>query len=93
MNLEEPGNPAHRRLIIERMREFRDIPGVLELQVGPVLPSDRSIVDDGFDVGIVMRVASPEDLRLFSQDRKSSPPGIVTYHRLRRDPVSHQGVA
>ena len=54
--LKEPGNQAHRNQIIEVSKTFRDIPGVLEVRVGEVIESDRAIVDDSFDVAILVVV-------------------------------------
>ncbi|MBH32752.1 MAG: stress protein [Gammaproteobacteria bacterium] len=48
--------------IIEATKELKNIPGVLEINAGKVLRSSRVIVDDTFDVGIIMKFASSEDL-------------------------------
>ena len=60
--LKEPGNAEHRQQIVEATESFREIPGVLAARAGQVIPSDRSIVDDSFDVGILILV--PDDKRL-----------------------------
>jgi len=60
--LKEPGNLDHRRQIIETSETFRRIPGVLEARAGVAVPSDRSIVDDSFDVGILIVVRDKESL-------------------------------
>jgi len=60
--LKEPGNAEHRQQIVEATESFRKIPGVLVARAGQVIPSDRSIVDDSFDVGILILV--PDDKRL-----------------------------
>ena len=52
----EPGNHLHRNQIIEVSKTFRNIPGVLEVRVGEVIESDRAIVDDSFDVAILVVV-------------------------------------
>ena len=54
--LKEPGNQVHRNQIIEVSKTFRNIPGVLEVRVGEVIESDRAIVDDSFDVAILVVV-------------------------------------
>ena len=54
--LKEPGNQLHRNQIIEVSKTFRNIPGVLEVRVGEVIESDRAIVDDSFDVAILVVV-------------------------------------
>ena len=61
--LKEPGNAEHRNQIIEVSKTFRKIPGVLEVRVGKVIESDRSIVDDSFDVGILVTVSNVERLQ------------------------------
>ena len=60
--LKEPGNVRHRQQIIEVSKSFRKIPGVLEVRVGQVVPSDREIADDSFDVAILVTV--PDQKRL-----------------------------
>ena len=60
--LKEPGNEEHRQRIVEAPESFREIPGVLAARAGQVIPSDRSIVDDSFAVGILILV--PDDKRL-----------------------------
>ena len=52
--LKDPGNQSHRDEIIGATKIFREIPGVIDVQVGHVLPSERDIVDDSFDVGILV---------------------------------------
>ena len=54
--LKEPENQLHRNQIIEVSKTFRNIPGVLEVRVGEVIESDRAIVDDSFDVAILVVV-------------------------------------
>ena len=61
--LKEPGNTDHRNQIIEVSKTFRKIPGVLEVRVGKVIESDRAIVDDSFDVGILVTVSDVERLQ------------------------------
>ena len=46
-------------------RTFRDIPGVLNAQAGQVIMSDREIVDDSFDVGILIVTKNQEDLQKY----------------------------
>ncbi len=52
--LKDPGNADHRARIIAGSHRLRTIPGVLEVRVGRVLPSDREVVDDSFDVALIM---------------------------------------
>jgi len=60
--LKEPGNTRHRQQIIEVSKSFQKIPGVLEVRVGQVVSSEREIVDDSFDVAILVIV--PDQKRL-----------------------------
>jgi len=60
--LKEPGNAEHRRQIVEASRSFRQIPGVLDVRAGEAIESDRDIVDDSFDVAIVLAFADTERL-------------------------------
>ena len=63
--LKEPRNADAAAEVIRVSRQLRDIPGVLSLVAGPPLPSDRPLVDDSFDVGIVMSFANPETLAAY----------------------------
>ena len=66
--LKEPGNLEHRQRIIEISREFETIPGVIDVSVGEVVPSDRSIVDDSFDVGLYLTFSSVEAMNTYLAD-------------------------
>ena len=63
--LKEPGNIAHREKIIEVSKSFRTIPRVLQVRVGQVIPSDRKIVDDSFDVGVCISFDNAEDMNTY----------------------------
>ncbi len=63
--LKEHGNKAQRRQVIAESQALADIPGVLEIRVGEVLPSDRAIVDDSFDVGVIISFGSVEDMNRY----------------------------
>jgi hypothetical protein len=65
--LKEPGNSAQRRQLIEQTRQLRRIPGIRELRVGESIASERSIVDDSFDIGIVMTFDSESDMNWYLQ--------------------------
>ena len=60
--LKDAGNAEQQAKIIEVSRSFRDIPGVLDVQAGKAVASERDIVDDSFDVGILVVV--PDERRL-----------------------------
>ena len=63
--LKQPGDAGQRQRIIEQTLAFREIPGVQEVRVGEVLSSERGIVDDSFDVGILMSFASREEMEAY----------------------------
>jgi hypothetical protein len=63
--LKEPGNVEHQERIIEITKSFREIPGVLDAQAGKAVASERSIVDDSFDVGILVVVENKEALEAY----------------------------
>ena len=49
--------------IIEESKVLEKIPGVLSVNPGKVHRSSRVIVDDTFDVGIIIKFATAEDLK------------------------------
>lgn len=54
--LNEPGNAAHKDSMAAAARTFpKEIPGILSLSVGDAIPSDRDVVDDSYDLAIVVR--------------------------------------
>jgi len=65
--LKEPGNETQRQQLIERSKTFTQIPGVLRVSAGTVLPSNRPMVDSSFDVAVVFTFASEQALRDYDQ--------------------------
>ena len=63
--LKDPGDQKDREKIIEVTKSFKDIPGVLNAEAGQVIMSDREIVDDSFDVGILIVTKNQEDLQKY----------------------------
>jgi hypothetical protein len=63
--LKDSGNKSHREQIVKATMKFRTIPGVIDAQAGQVLPSDRDIVDDSFDVGILIVTKDKSDLQKY----------------------------
>jgi hypothetical protein len=63
--LKEPGNFEHRNQIIDMTDSFNAIPGVLTARAGNPIMSDREIVDDSFDVGIIIEVKDVVDLKKY----------------------------
>ena len=58
--LKDPGNLEHRKKIIEITDSFNEIPSVINARAGNPIMSERSIVDDSFDVGIIIEVEDEE---------------------------------
>ncbi len=66
--LKRPGNAADRATVIATARKFQaEISQIQHLSVGPAVPSARPIVDDSFDVGLIMRFASKADMDAYEQ--------------------------
>ncbi len=75
--LKDTGNPEQRQQIITATQSLQQLPGVISVRVGQVMPSDRNIVDDSFDVGVHMLFtdrqsmerygSNPEHLRILNQ--------------------------
>lgn len=66
--LKKPGNAADKATLIATAKMFQQkIPQIQHLSTGTALPSDRPVVDDSFDVGLVMRFASKTDLDTYEK--------------------------
>ncbi len=52
--LKNSGDETERQKLIEVSNSFNEIPGVVNVAAGSVLPSERSIVVSDFDVAIVI---------------------------------------
>ena len=78
--LKDHGNAAQRAKIIETSESFRKIPGVLSVQVGQCLPSQRPIVDSTFDVALTMEFASQAAMQKYLADprHKAASEGVLT---------------
>ena len=63
--LKAPGNEMHRKQIIEVTKLFNDIPGVINARAGEVVMSDRDIVDDSYDVGILIVTKNENELQKY----------------------------
>lgn len=84
MWLNEPGNSDARAQLIEASMGLRDIPGVLAVRVGEPLASDRDIVDDSFDVAIVMTLADAVALAAY----ESHPDHVAAVNEVLRPNVA-----
>lgn len=63
--LKDSGNESHREQIIDLTSTFCEIPGVIDARAGKVVTSDRKIVDDSFDVGILIVTKDQADLKKY----------------------------
>lgn len=63
--LNTPGDDAQAAEVIRVSKELASVPGLRSLHAGRVLPSEREIVDDSFDVGVVMDFESPEAMEAY----------------------------
>jgi heme-degrading monooxygenase HmoA len=63
--LKKPGDAEGRRKLIEASKEFREIPGVLSVEVGRVLPSTRPIVVNDYDVALVITYEDVEAMNAY----------------------------
>jgi len=66
--LKNPGDQAARRQIVETSKTFTEIPGVLEVRAGTVVPSERPIVDSSFDVAILMTFKDAASMTAYLDD-------------------------
>lgn len=63
--LKEPDNRASLNTVMEISRQLKNIAQVDDLVVGKAVASDRNIVDDSFDVGLVMNFRNHQDLKQY----------------------------
>lgn len=64
--LKDTGNPEQRHQIIEATRTLEQLPGIISVRVGKVIPSERKIVDDSFDIGVHMLFADRQSMERYS---------------------------
>ena len=65
--LKEPGSLAARNEVIQASEDLREIPGVVDLHAGPVLPDARPTTDSSFDVALIITFDSEASLRSYPQ--------------------------
>ena len=65
MWLKQPGDEGACAKLISAARSIRSIPGVLAIRAGRALPSERAVVDDSFDVALVMTFADAAALAAY----------------------------
>jgi len=62
----KPDLPAEKReLIKQKTAELKNIPGLISLNMGEAIPSERPIVDDSFDLGIVMQFPNAKAMNTY----------------------------
>ena len=52
-------------LVIRESKALSSIPGIVDMKVGKALASDRAIVDDSFQVGIIMSFNSAVEMKSY----------------------------
>ncbi len=65
--LKNPGDAAARARVVAGARELDRIPGVLRVQSGECIPSNRPAVVADYDVAVVMEFANERALRAYEQ--------------------------
>lgn len=68
--LKEPGNEQQRAEFIKASEQLNDLPGIVNRHVGVVLPSERNIVDDTFDVAVTVTMESKAALKAYLNNPK-----------------------
>jgi type III secretory pathway lipoprotein EscJ len=68
--LNKPGNEQQRTEFIKASKELSSLPGIVNRHVGIVLPSDRKIVDDTFDVAVTVTLKNKAALKAYLNDPK-----------------------
>lgn len=52
--LKNPNDVAATQKLISVTNSFSELPGIINISIGRAVPSDRPIVDDSFDITIIM---------------------------------------
>jgi len=66
--LREPGDAEARQQLIEASRRLQEVPGVIRVVAGEAVASEREVVDDSFDVAVVMTFADAEAMQAYLAD-------------------------
>ncbi len=61
--LKEPGNKQMREKFIKASKALNNLPGVIHRHTGVVVPSDRMVVDDTFDVAVTVTLKNKQALQ------------------------------
>ena len=68
--LKEPGNVQMREQFINASRALENVPGVVSRHVSAVIPSNRSKVDDTFDVAVTVTFENAQALEKYMKSKK-----------------------
>ncbi len=68
--LKEPGNARMREQFIDASRALEKVPGVVSRHVSAVIPSDRTKVDDTFDVAVTVTFENTKALDKYMQSKQ-----------------------
>ncbi len=63
--LKKPGDKAMRQQFVSISKQLNDLPGIIHRHVGEVLPSDRPVVDDTFDVAVTATFKDKKALQAY----------------------------
>jgi hypothetical protein len=66
--MKHPNNPVERQKIVDATNRLRVIGGIHSLDYGKAVPSDRPVVDDSFDFGLLVRFESVAALHAYEKD-------------------------
>jgi hypothetical protein len=62
------GDPEDRKKITDAIERLRVIEGITFLDHGTALPSDRPVVDDSFDIALLVRFTNKQALQAYEVD-------------------------
>lgn len=63
--LKQPGNKQMRTKFIAASKTLNNLPGIVHRHVGVVLPSERKLVDDTFDVAVTATFKNKKALQAY----------------------------
>ena len=63
--LKEPDHVENINRVIDASKELSAIPGIIDIVAGTAIASDREIVDDTFDVGLVMTFENVDTMKSY----------------------------
>lgn len=66
--LKQPGHLKARKRLIDVSRHLLSIPGVVSVKAGQVLPSERKVVDNSFDVAIIISFTDIKALHTYQNN-------------------------